>query len=132
MIGSWDKKTWRLAGPVILSNMSVPLLGAVDIAVVGHLPGPQFLGAVAVGALIFSLIYHIMNFLRMGTTGLTAQALGAKDSAEVRAWLARAAILSGAISIGILALQTPILSCHANRRSRRVDESRCARGHYHW
>ena len=66
MIGSWDKKTWRLAGPVILSNMSVPLLGAVDIAVVGHLPGPQFLGAVAVGALIFSLIYHIMNFLRMG------------------------------------------------------------------
>ena len=109
MIGSWDKKTWRLAGPVILSNMSVPLLGAVDIAVVGHLPEPQFLGAVAVGALIFSLIYHIMNFLRMGTTGLTAQALGAQDTAEVRAWLARAAILSGAISIGILALQTPIL-----------------------
>ena len=94
MIGSWDKKTWRLAGPVILSNMSVPLLGAVDIAVVGHLPEPRFLGAVAVGALIFSLIYHIMNFLRMGTTGLTAQALGAQDTAEVRAWLARAAILS--------------------------------------
>ena len=80
MIGSWDKKTWRLAGPVILSNMSVPLLGAVDIAVVGHLSEPQFLGAVAVGALIFSLIYHIMNFLRMGTTGLTAQALGAQDT----------------------------------------------------
>ena len=51
---NWNRKTWALAGPVILSNISVPLLGAVDTAVVGHLPGPHYLGAVAVGALIFN------------------------------------------------------------------------------
>ncbi len=109
MTENWNRKTWRLAGPVILSNMSVPLLGAVDIAVVGHLPGPHYVGAVAIGALIFSLIYHIMNFLRMGTTGLTAQALGRGDTTEVRAWLARAAMLGGGISLAIIALQTPLL-----------------------
>ena len=85
---NWNRKTWSLAGPVILSNISVPLLGAVDTAVVGHLPGPHYLGAVAVGALIFSVVYQGCNFLRMGTTGLTAQSLGARDFVEVRAWLA--------------------------------------------
>lgn len=106
---NWNRKTWQLAWPVILSNVSLPLLGAVDIAVVGHLPGPQYVGAVAVGALIFSFIYHVMNFLRMGTTGLTAQALGAGDTAEVRAWLARAVLLGIGISIAIIALQLPIM-----------------------
>jgi len=109
MTENWNRKTWRLAGPVILSNLSLPLLGAVDIAVVGHLPGPQYVGAVAVGALIFTFIYHVMNFLRMGTTGLTAQAFGASDPAEVRAWLARAVLLGGVISLAIIALQLPLL-----------------------
>ena len=77
---NWNRKTWAFAGPVMLSNISVPLLGAVDTAVVGHLPGPYFLGAVAVGALIFNVVYHGCNFLRMGTTGLTAQSLGARDA----------------------------------------------------
>lgn len=109
MAENWNRKTWRLAGPVILSNISLPLLGAVDIAVVGHLPGPQYVGAVAVGALIFTFIYHVMNFLRMGTTGLTAQALGAGNTAEVRAWLARAAALGLGISVLIVALQIPLM-----------------------
>ena len=91
---NWNRKTWAFAGPVMLSNISGPLLGIVDTAVVGHLPGPYFLGAVAVGALIFNVVYHGCNFLRMGTTGLTAQSLGARDPDEVRAWLARAGVLS--------------------------------------
>ena len=106
---NWNRKTWRLAGPVIISNISVPLLGIVDTAVVGHLPGPHFLGAVAVGALIFSVIYHGCNFLRMGTTGLTAQSLGARDADEVRAWLARAGILALAVGAVLIAVQVPVL-----------------------
>ena len=106
---NWNRKTWRLAGPVIISNISVPLLGIVDTAVVGHLPGPHFLGAVAVGALIFSVIYHGCNFLRMGTTGLTAQSLGARDADEVRAWLARAGLLALAVGAVLIAVQVPVL-----------------------
>ena len=105
----WNRKTWVLAGPVILSNISVPLLGAVDTAVVGHLPGPHYLGGVAVGALIFSVIYGGCNFLRMGTTGLTAQSLGARDSDQVRSWLARAGLLAFAVGILLIALQGPVI-----------------------
>lgn len=107
---NWNRRTWRLAAPVMLSNVSVPLLGAVDTAVVGHLPGPEYLGAVAIGALIFNAVYHGCNFLRMGTTGLTAQSFGAGDGAEVRAWLARAAILAVAMGMLLIALQWPIIA----------------------
>ncbi len=109
MLENWNRKTWRLAGPVIVSNVSVPLLGAVDMAVVGHLPGPQYLGAVAVAALIFNIVYHGCNFLRMGTTGLTAQALGRGDTNEVAAWLHRSGLLAALIGIALIALQVPIL-----------------------
>jgi len=73
------RKVWVLAGPIILSNISVPLVGAVDTAVVGHLPEPHSIGAVALGALIFSFLYWGFSFLRMGTTGFIAQAYGAGD-----------------------------------------------------
>ena len=105
---NWNRRVWRLAGPIILANISVPLLGAVDTAVVGHLPGAQSIGAVAVGALIFNFIYFGFNFLRMGTTGLTAQALGAGDTAEVRASLVRALAVAAALGIGLVALQGPV------------------------
>ncbi|MDA0998357.1 MAG: MATE family efflux transporter [Proteobacteria bacterium] len=104
----WHYRVWRLAGPVIAANISVPLLGAVDTAVVGRLPGPEYVGAVAVAALIFSLAYHGCNFLRMGTTGLTAQSFGAGDGSAVRAWLARAVILGGSIGLLFVLLQWPI------------------------
>jgi len=109
MTENWNRKTWRLAGPVMISNVSVPLLGAVDIAVVGQLPGPQYVGAVAVGAMIFTFVYHACNFLRMGTTGLTAQALGAGDPDEVRVWLVRSVLLAFAIALTIILLQAPII-----------------------
>ncbi len=104
----WHARVWRLAGPAIATNVSVPLLGAVDTAVVGRLPGPEYVGAVAVAALIFSLAYQGCNFLRMGTTGLTAQSFGARDGTEVRTWLARSTILGGGIGILFILLQAPI------------------------
>jgi MATE family multidrug resistance protein len=67
---------WRLAGPMIVSNISIALLGLVDTAVVGHLGQPYYLGGIAIGAIIFDFIYWGMGFLRMSTTGLTAQIHG--------------------------------------------------------
>ncbi len=86
-----------LAVPIMLSNLSTPLLGIVDTAVVGRLPGAQHVGAVAAGSLIFSFVFWAFGFLRMGTTGLTAQALGAKDDGEVQDSLLRALLVAATI-----------------------------------
>ena len=94
---------WALAVPIILSNITVPLLGAVDAAVMGHMESAAYLGAVAVGGLIFDYIYWGFGFLRLSTTGLAAQALGAQDGNEARAVFGRAAAIaiSGALLLWI-------------------------------
>ena len=104
------RQIWVMAAPIVLTNVSVPFLGAVDTAVVGHLSEPYYIGAVAIGAMLFNYIYHLFNCLRMGTTGPTAQALGAGNTAEVRAIVYRALLLAAAIGIVVIALQLPILS----------------------
>ena len=78
-----------IALPITLSNATVPLIGFIDTAVVGQLGAPHLMGAVAIAAIIFNMLYWTFSFLRMGTTGLTAQALGAADTTEQRAVLAR-------------------------------------------
>ena len=107
---SMHRQIWAMAAPIILTNVSVPFLGAVDTAVVGHLSEPYYIGAVAIGAMLFNYIYHLFNCLRMGTTGPTAQALGAGDYAEVRAIVYRALLLAAAIGIVVIVLQLPILA----------------------
>jgi len=102
------RRIWRLAGPVILSNATTPLLGAVDTAVVGRLPDPALIGGVALGSLVFTFVFWAFGFLRMGTTGFTAQAAGAGNAAELRASFLRALALAGAIGLAIVLLQTPI------------------------
>jgi MATE family multidrug resistance protein len=102
-------RVWRIAGPIILSNVSVPLLGAVDTAVVGHLDSPIYLGGVAIGSLVFSYVYWGFGFLRMGTTGLAAQATGARNGQEVWATLARSLAMAIILSIVVIALQFPII-----------------------
>ncbi|MFQ6022766.1 MAG: MATE family efflux transporter [Acidiferrobacterales bacterium] len=106
----WHRRVWTLAGPIILSNMSVPLVGAVDTAVVGHLPDPIYIGAVALGAIIFNFLFWGFGFLRMGTTGFVAQAYGAGDATEVRSTLARALLLAGSLGLTVIILQLPIRS----------------------
>ena len=105
-----DRDVWRIAAPMILSNVSVPLLGLVDTAVVGHLDSPWYLGAVAIGAAVFSFIYNGVNFLRMGTTGVAAQAFGAEDPETLRRSLREALSVAVAIGIAFIALQHPISS----------------------
>jgi MATE family multidrug resistance protein len=97
-----------IALPVILSNVSTPLIGVVDTAVVGRLPDPAYIGAVAVGSLIFTFVFWAFGFLRMGTTGLTAQALGARDHDEVLSSLGRALLIAGAVGVVLIVLQWPI------------------------
>jgi multidrug resistance protein, MATE family len=104
------KRVWLIAGPIIISNISVPMLGAVDTAVMGHLPDPKYLGGVAIGAMVFTFIYWGFGFLRMGTGGLTAQAFGAQDADEVRACLARAAVIGIPAALILIVVQLPIAS----------------------
>lgn len=104
---------WRLALPIIISNISVPLLGAVDTAVIGRLPGPEYLGAVQVGTLIFSFLYWGFGFLRMSTTGLAAQAYGASQASdiaqnfELRAVFLRAMIAALCLAVFAIAFHIP-------------------------
>src|SRR5210317_2152438 len=99
---------WRIAVPMILSNISVPLLGMVDTGVTGHLENSAYLGAVSIGATIFSFIYMGMNFLRMGTTGIAAQSFGANDNDGLRASLGQALVVGVLIAVLLIVLQGPI------------------------
>ena len=72
-----DRQIFRLAIPAIVTNITVPLLGLADLTIVGHMGSTAYIGAVAVGTMVFNVIYWIFGFLRMGTSGLTSQALGA-------------------------------------------------------
>lgn len=92
----------------MLSNVSTPLLGIVDTGVVGQIHDPVYIGAVALGALVFNFVFWGFGFLRMGTTGLTAQAVGAGDATEVRASLGRAIFIAAVVGAGLIALQWPI------------------------
>ena len=103
------KHVFYLAWPIILSNISTPLLGLVDTAVIGNLGDPALIGAIAVGGMIFSFLYWGFGFLRMGTTGLVAQALGAGDYTEARAAFYRALLIGSAIGLTLLILRSPIM-----------------------
>lgn len=97
-----------IALPILLSNITVPLLGAVDTAVVGRLGDAAPLGAVAVGASVLAMVYWVFGFLRMGTTGLTAQAMGAGNRAEVAALLTRVLMIGLAAGALLIAVQAAI------------------------
>jgi len=99
-----------IAGPIMLSNVTVPILGAVDTAVIGQLGQAAPLGAVGLGAIILASIYWIFGFLRMGTTGLVAQARGAGDAAETGALLTRGLMIGAAAGVVFVAAQAAVLA----------------------
>lgn len=103
-----DKRVLKIALPIVLSNATVPILGAVDTGVVGQMGEAAPIGAVGLGAIILAFIYWIFGFLRMGTAGLTAQALGAKEDREVTALLIRGLMIAGVAGVGYILLQLPI------------------------
>ncbi|QQC64036.1 MATE family efflux transporter [Paraburkholderia ginsengisoli] len=105
----WHRRVLALAFPIVLANLTQPILGAVDTAVAGHLDGASYLGGVALGGLFFNFVFWGFGFLRMGTTGLVAQAHGAGDHAELRNTVIRALLMAAAIGAAVLALQLPLI-----------------------
>ena len=99
-----------IALPMTLAYLSTPVVGVVNLGVVGQVGDPAMVGGVAIGALVFNFIFATFNFLRSGTTGLVAQAVGGGDRAAASAWLARALILSLVIGIAVVLLREPIAS----------------------
>ncbi len=104
-----NRRVWRFAWPVILSNISVSLLGLVDSAVLGRLPSPVYLGAVAVGASLFSFIFWAFGFLRMGTTGEVSRAYGRQDYQRLWDILTQSLTIAAVLGVTLIALAQPIL-----------------------
>lgn len=103
-----DRDILSIAVPSIVANITTPLLGLVDMAIVGHLGSPAYMAAIALGGTVFSMIYWVFAFLRMGTSGMTAQAVGAGDIAERDAALFRAMSVAMLIGVSLIALQVPV------------------------
>ena len=103
-----NKKILQLAIPSIVSNITVPVLGLIDVAIVGHLGSAAYIGAIAVGGMLFNIIYWLFGFLRMGTSGMTSQAFGQRDLKEVTRVLLRAVGVGLFIALCLLLLQYPI------------------------
>ncbi|MEE4621395.1 MATE family efflux transporter [Pseudomonas alliivorans] len=101
------RRVWALAAPMILSNISVPLVALVDSAVIGHLPHAHQLGAVAVGATLYTFLAWAMGFLRMGTTGFAAQAAGRSDGAALRQTLLQGLLLAVGLALVLGAVAVP-------------------------
>ena len=113
-MNQWNKEILRLAVPSIVTNVTVPLLGLVDLAIVGHIGNETMIGAIAVGSMIFNVMYWLMGFLRMGTSGMAAQEYGAQQNGTtvpIPFWSGvggRALRLALMIAVGMLLLQVPL------------------------
>lgn len=119
-----NRQILKLAIPNIISNISIPLLGIVDMALMGHMESDAYIGAIALGSLIFNFIYWSLGFLRMGTSGFTAQAWGRRDLPETILVFSRAAMIALCVSLVLIVLQKPIelLSFRVLNGETRVEE----------
>ena len=106
-----NKRILQLAVPSIISNITVPLLGLVDVAIVGHIGDAAYIGAIAVGSMLFNVIYWLFGFLRMGTSGMTSQALGRRDFSEVVRLLIRSLGIGVGIGLLFFILQRWLIGC---------------------
>ena len=105
---SRDCQILRIAIPSIVSNITVPLLGLVDVAITGHLGAAAYIAAISIGSMVFNTTYWLFGFLRMGSSGLTSQALGRRDLTEASRWLVRGLLLAFFIAFLLLLFQWPL------------------------
>lgn len=103
-----NRKILHIALPAIVSNITVPLLGLVDVSIVGHLGDTAYIGAIAVGGMIFNVMYWLFGFLRMGTSGITSQSYGRRDLPEVVRLLVRSLGMGWAVAFLMILLQVPL------------------------
>ena len=126
-----NKRILSLAIPNIISNLSVPMLSAVDTALMGRLENEQYLGAIAIGGVIFGFVYWGFSFLRMGVTGLTAQAYGARDSEETTLILKRGVMVAVLIALLLLLLQPLIAALSFYLMDAGPEVEKLARSYFH-
>lgn len=105
-----NRRVLAIAAPIVLSNATVPLVGIVDTGVVGQLGEAAPIGAVGLGSLVLTSVYWLFGFLRMGTVGLTSQAIGARNRAEADALLSRALMIGVAAGAALIVLQVPFFA----------------------
>ncbi|WP_434608190.1 MATE family efflux transporter [Pseudomonas sp. R1-7] len=129
LIADWrdrltHRRVWALAAPMILSNISVPLVALVDSTVIGHLPHAHQLGAVAVGASLYTVLAWAMGFLRMGSTGFAAQAAGRNDGAALRQVLLQGLLLAIGLAVVLGAIGVPLsgVALHFMQPSAELDQ----------
>ena len=103
-----NRRILHIALPAIVSNITVPLLGLIDVAIVGHLGSAAYIGAIAVGGMIFNVMYWLFGFLRMGTSGMTSQALGQRNLTEAVRLLVRSVGVAMAVALVMILLQVPL------------------------
>jgi len=125
-----DRQILRIAVPAIVSNVTVPLLGLVDVAITGHLGSAAYIGAIAVGGMAFNVLYWVFGFLRMGTSGMTAQALGRGDTGEAGRLLARSLGVAVGVAAALILLQRPLLSAVMAVMRPSAEVERCASAYF--
>ncbi len=121
----------NLAGPMVISNITTPILGLVDTGVVGHLGDASYIGAVSTGGLLFGFLYWGFGFLRMSTTGIAAQAVGRKDGDELRAILFRSMLIAVLISVLLLVAKASLATIGFDLLSASVEVESKAMNYYH-
>jgi len=125
-----NNKILKLAIPNIISNISIPLIGMIDLAIIGHLDSAVYLGAIAIGGMIFNFIFWGLGFLRMGTSGFTAQAYGARNLKESVAILTRAIVISFLLGIIIILLQKVIANISFSLLEGSLEVERWAKSYF--
>ncbi len=105
---SRNKQILHIAVPSIITNITVPLLGLVDVAIVGHIGDAAYISAIAIGSMLFNVVYWLFGFLRMGTSGMTAQAYGQRNFAEMRRLLRQSLFVAMGVALVLMVLQYPL------------------------
>ena len=123
-------QVFAIAGPAMIANLTTPLIGIVSTTAIGRLGDPALLGGVAMASVIFDCIFWLFAFLRMSTVGFTAQALGAGEASELRAFLARGLILAAVIGAGLIILQVPLATSLLEAMGGSADVTRAAKTYF--
>jgi MATE family multidrug resistance protein len=125
-----NARVFTIAGPAMLTNVTTPLLGVVATATIGRLGEAALLGGVAMASVAFDYLFWLFGFLRMGTVAFAAQALGADDSLEQRAVLARALLIAGAVGLLIIVVQAPFATLIFDAMGSSADVTAAARTYF--
>src|SRR6516164_9812768 len=123
-------QVFAIAGPAMIANLTTPLIGIVSTTAIGRLGEPALLGGVAMASVIFDCLFWLFAFLRMSTVGFTAQALGAGETSELRAFLARGLVVAAVVGAGLILLQLPLAAILLEAMGGSEEVTRAAKAYF--